>query len=128
MTSSEIALDVNDEVHTLHLDHRTSLLDALRDHCGLTGSKKGCDHGQCGACTVLLDGRRVNSCLVLAVVADGRRGHHDRGRCRVPTTCFIRSNAPSSIEMPSNAATARQVRSAQRSVRSARPTQGGRLQ
>ena len=71
MTSSDISLTINGDGHNLHLDHRTSLLDALRDHCGLTGSKKGCDHGQCGACTVLFDGRRVNSCLVLAVVASG---------------------------------------------------------
>ena len=58
--------------HTLALDSRTSLLDALRDHIGLTGTKKGCDHGQCGACTVHIDGRRVLSCLTLAVMADGR--------------------------------------------------------
>jgi xanthine dehydrogenase YagT iron-sulfur-binding subunit len=73
MTSSEVTLHVNDEARTLSLDHRTSLLDALRDRCGLTGSKKGCDHGQCGACTVLLAGRRVNSCLVLAVAVQGRQ-------------------------------------------------------
>ena len=58
---------VNGVKHSLDLDPRTTLLDALREHLGLTGAKKGCDHGQCGACTVLLDGRRVNSCLLLAV-------------------------------------------------------------
>jgi xanthine dehydrogenase YagT iron-sulfur-binding subunit len=70
-TTSRIKLSVNGEVRELTLDHRTSLLDALRRELDLTGSKKGCDHGQCGACTVLLDGRRVNSCLVLAVAAEG---------------------------------------------------------
>ncbi len=60
-------LVVNGVEHTLDLDPRTTLLDALREHLHLTGTKKGCDHGQCGACTVLLDGRRVNSCLILAV-------------------------------------------------------------
>lgn len=70
-TRSTVRLLVNGVDHSTDLDNRTSLLDALRDHLGLTGSKKGCDHGQCGACTVLLDGRRVNACLVLAVTADG---------------------------------------------------------
>jgi xanthine dehydrogenase YagT iron-sulfur-binding subunit len=60
-------LVVNGVEHELDLDPRTTLLDALREHLGLTGAKKGCDHGQCGACTVLLDGRRVNSCLILAI-------------------------------------------------------------
>ena len=60
-------LVVNGVEHSLELDPRTTLLDALREHLHLTGAKKGCDHGQCGACTVLLDGRRVNSCLILAV-------------------------------------------------------------
>jgi xanthine dehydrogenase YagT iron-sulfur-binding subunit len=60
-------LVVNGETHTLDIDPRTTVLDALREHLGLTGAKKGCDHGQCGSCTVLLDGRRVNSCLLLAV-------------------------------------------------------------
>ncbi|MFG1988503.1 2Fe-2S iron-sulfur cluster-binding protein [Actinoplanes sp. NPDC048988] len=64
-------LVVNGVEHELDLDPRTTLLDALREHLGLTGAKKGCDHGQCGACTVLLDGRRVNSCLILAVTQSG---------------------------------------------------------
>ena len=68
-TSSELSLRVNGTAYRLRLDHRTTLLDALREHLGLTGTKKGCDHGQCGACTVLVDGRRVNSCLLLAVQA-----------------------------------------------------------
>jgi xanthine dehydrogenase YagT iron-sulfur-binding subunit len=66
-------LVVNGVEHTLDLDPRTTLLDALREELGLTGTKKGCDHGQCGACTVLLEGRRVNSCLVLAISQQGAR-------------------------------------------------------
>jgi xanthine dehydrogenase YagT iron-sulfur-binding subunit len=62
---------VNGKEHTLALDPRTSLLDLVREHLGLTGSKKGCDHGQCGACTMHLDGRRIVSCMTLAVQADG---------------------------------------------------------
>jgi xanthine dehydrogenase YagT iron-sulfur-binding subunit len=66
-----VSLRVNGEERALTIDTRTSLLDLLREHLRLTGSKKGCDHGQCGACTVLVDGRRANACLVLAVAVDG---------------------------------------------------------
>ncbi|MEH3159643.1 MAG: aldehyde dehydrogenase iron-sulfur subunit [Sphingomonas taxi] len=66
-----VTLKVNGKTHRLDLDTRTTLLDALREHWKLTGTKKGCDHGQCGACTVLVDGRRINSCLTLAVMHDG---------------------------------------------------------
>jgi xanthine dehydrogenase YagT iron-sulfur-binding subunit len=66
-----LTLRVNDHDHTLSLDPRTTLLDALREHLDLTGTKKGCDQGQCGACTVLVEGRRINSCLTLAVMHDG---------------------------------------------------------
>ncbi|MDB5483414.1 MAG: (2Fe-2S)-binding domain protein [Caulobacteraceae bacterium] len=70
--SVAVQLRVNGGAHELSLDPRTTLLDALREHLALTGSKKGCDHGQCGACTVLLDGRRINACLTLAVMHDGQ--------------------------------------------------------
>jgi xanthine dehydrogenase YagT iron-sulfur-binding subunit len=67
-----VELRINGRPHSLTLDPRTTLLDALREHLALTGSKKGCDHGQCGACTVLIEGRRINSCLTLAVMHDGQ--------------------------------------------------------
>jgi xanthine dehydrogenase YagT iron-sulfur-binding subunit len=68
---AEIELRINGDAHRLTVDTRTTLLDLLRERLGLTGAKKGCDHGQCGACTVLLDGRRANACLALAVAHDG---------------------------------------------------------
>jgi xanthine dehydrogenase YagT iron-sulfur-binding subunit len=71
--TAPILLRVNGTDHQLRIDPRTSLLDALREDLALAGTKKGCDHGQCGACTVLIDGRRVLSCLTLAAMADGRK-------------------------------------------------------
>ena len=68
---AKVSLKVNGQVRAAEVDTRTSLLDLLREHLQLTGSKKGCDHGQCGACTVMLDGRRVYSCLTLAVMHEG---------------------------------------------------------
>ena len=68
---SRVSLIVNGQSHALDLDTRTSLLDLLREHLHLTGTKKGCDHGQCGACTVMVDGTRINSCLTLAFMHEG---------------------------------------------------------
>jgi xanthine dehydrogenase YagT iron-sulfur-binding subunit len=66
-----VTLKINGQEHQLQVDPRTTLLDLLRENLGLTGSKKGCDHGQCGSCTILANGRRINSCLALAIVHDG---------------------------------------------------------
>lgn len=68
---SKVSFTVNGEPRALELDTRTTLLDALREHLHMTGTKKGCDHGQCGACTVIADERRINSCLTLAVMHEG---------------------------------------------------------
>jgi len=93
-SAAPVELQVNGQPYALKLDPRTTLLDALREHLALTGSKKGCDHGQCGACTVLIDGRRINSCLTLAVMHDGQaittiEGLADSGTLHPLQTAFI---------------------------------------
>ncbi|WP_263973034.1 aldehyde dehydrogenase iron-sulfur subunit PaoA [Brevundimonas goettingensis] len=72
-TTMGVSFEVNGAKQTLELDTRTTLLDALREHLHLTGTKKGCDHGQCGACTVIVDGHRINACLTLAVMHEGSK-------------------------------------------------------
>jgi len=92
-----VALTVNGTRHELRLDPRTTLLDALREHLDLTGTKKGCDQGACGACTVLIDGRRYNSCLTLAVMHGGQKittieGLAADGRLHPVQAAFIRND------------------------------------
>jgi len=92
-----VSLNVNGKVHTLKLDPRTTLLDALREHLDLTGAKKGCDQGACGACTVLIDGRRVNSCITLAAMHEGQKivtieGLAVDGRLNPVQAAFIRND------------------------------------
>lgn len=70
--AQSVSLRINERATTLNVDTRVTLLDALRNELGLTGTKKGCDHGQCGACTVLVNGRRIKSCMTLAVMQDGQ--------------------------------------------------------
>ncbi|MBM9595711.1 2Fe-2S iron-sulfur cluster-binding protein [Roseitranquillus sediminis] len=91
----QTTLKINGESWTLDVDPRTSLLDALRHHLDLTGTKKGCDHGQCGACTIILNGRRINSCLTLAVMHDGDEittieGLGEPGRLNPMQEAFVR--------------------------------------
>jgi xanthine dehydrogenase YagT iron-sulfur-binding subunit len=108
----EITLNVDGSERRLAVDPRTTLLDALRERLRITNPKKGCDHGQCGACTILLDGRRANSCLALAVAYDGTEIVTAEGLA-ADGTC-IRCRGPSSSTMVSSAATARQARSSRR--------------
>src|SRR5579885_379716 len=96
--TTEVTLRVNGEERSLVVDTRTSLLDLLRERLGLTGSKKGCDHGQCGACTVLIDGRRANACLALAVAHDGAdvvtvEGLAEDGELSAPPAAVVEHDA-----------------------------------
>jgi len=93
-----LTLRVNGQVHALHVEPRVTLLDALRDELGLTGTKKGCDRGQCGACTVLVDGRRINACLALALAHEGDEivtieGLGQPGRLHPLQSAFIAEDA-----------------------------------
>lgn len=93
-----VMLTINGRRYAADLDPRTTLLDALREHFGLTGSKKGCDQGQCGACTILLDGQRINSCLALAVMHDGAsittiEGLAEEGALHPMQAAFLRHDA-----------------------------------
>ena len=95
---ARITLVVNGETHRLSVDTRTSLLNVLREHLGLTGTKVGCNHGQCGACTVLLNGKRINACLTLAIMADGHEvttieGLADRGELHPMQEAFVAHDA-----------------------------------
>ncbi|MEO3761934.1 (2Fe-2S)-binding protein [Streptomyces sp. B8F3] len=96
--TAEITLRVNGEAHRVTVEPRVTLLDALRERLGLTGTKKGCDRGECGACTVLVEGRRVSSCLTLAVMEDGREimtieGLADGDELHPVQAAFIRRDA-----------------------------------
>jgi ferredoxin len=115
-TAVTLTLVVNDRTRYLTIDPRTTLLDALREHLGLTGAKKGCDHGQCGACTVLVDGSRVLGCLTLAVAVRHPVTTIEGSGNR--TVRFTRCSRPSSIRTPFNAAIARQGRSSRLSAAS----------
>lgn len=93
--SEHVSFTINGRFYALDLDPRTTLLDALREHCALTGSKKGCDQGQCGACTIIVNGQRINSCLALAVMHDGDEittieGLADEGTLHPMQAAFVR--------------------------------------
>ena len=98
MGTVSVRLRINGTDRSVDIDPRTTLLDALREHLHLTGTKKGCDHGQCGACTVLIDGRRINSCLTLAVMHEGDdivtiEGLGSPGAMHRPQTAFVACDA-----------------------------------
>ena len=108
----QITLTVNGAVKRIEIAPWTTLLDALREHLGLTGTKKGCDHGQCGACTVLVNGMRINSCLILAVMKDGDEVTTIEGlrkeRYRTPCRKPLSSTTPSSVDTARRAKSVRQ--------------------
>jgi xanthine dehydrogenase YagT iron-sulfur-binding subunit len=110
--SLPVTMQVNGKPVALALDPRTTLLDALREHLKLTGTKKGCDHGQCGACTVMVNGTRINACLTLAVMHEGDSITTIEGLAR-QSTC-IRCRPPLSSMMAINADIVRRARSALR--------------
>ncbi|MES2760053.1 MAG: aldehyde dehydrogenase iron-sulfur subunit PaoA [Pseudomonadota bacterium] len=92
---SKVSFNVNGNIRQLDVDTRTTLLDALRENLHLTGTKKGCDHGQCGACTVIVDGRRINSCLTLAIMHEGSsvttiEGLGNPGKMHAMQTAFVK--------------------------------------
>src|SRR3954454_13514369 len=94
----DVSLRINGSEHVLDVDPRVTLLDLLRERLGLTGSKKGCDHGQCGACTILADGRRINACLALAVAYSGSElttveGLADDGQLHPLQEAFVHRDA-----------------------------------
>ncbi len=99
-TTQPITLKVNGKSQSLSLDSRTSLLDALREQMDLTGTKKGCDHGQCGACTVLIDGRRTNSCLTLAFAAQGAEITTIEGLAKTADPKVVERVAPDAGRFP----------------------------
>ena len=105
-----VEMEVNGSDRWLELDPRATLLDTLRERIGLLGTKKGCDHGQCGACTVHIDGRRVVSCLTLAVQMQGKKIPPSKEWPR-PTASCIRCNRRFLITMACNVGTARPVKS-----------------
>jgi xanthine dehydrogenase YagT iron-sulfur-binding subunit len=97
-SASTVRLHINGETHDIEVDNRTSLLDMLRERAALTGTKKGCDQGACGACTILVDGQRINSCLTLAVMHDGAEittieGLERNGRLHPLQQAFIDEDA-----------------------------------
>ena len=124
ISSVKITVRVNRTTYTLVVEPYVTLLDLLRERLDLTGTKKGCNHGECGACTVLLDGRRVNACMVLAAAADGREVHDRRGSGRSGTRCIRCSRRVHRPRRASSAASARRARSSRRSPASTRVTLG----
>ena len=126
-SSVPVDLEVNGEHVAVVVDPRTTLLDLLREHLDLTGAKKGCDHGQCGSCTVLVDGRRANSCLAFAVCTTATQVTTVEGLVRSPGRRPHPMQRAFLDTTRSSAATARPASSARRSACSTRPPRAGRV-